>query len=61
MSLHLVTQRGQPYGSVLQCCEICGFSVYVEDIGEAFTDNEKRYSDSPFSCNKTQKRNRTPA
>ena len=24
MSLHLMTQRGQPYGSVRRCCEECG-------------------------------------
>lgn len=24
LTLHLVTQRGQPYGSVRKCCERCG-------------------------------------
>lgn len=26
-TLHLMTQRGQPYGSVRQCCEYCGLML----------------------------------
>jgi len=26
--MHLVTQNGQPYGSVRKCCEKCGLSVF---------------------------------
>jgi hypothetical protein len=52
MSLHIVTQANQPYGSTRQCCEHCGLSVHIEKIGESFTDDNKRYSNSPLSCNK---------
>jgi hypothetical protein len=39
ITLHLITQDGQPYGSVRRCCEACGvmrsnaFGVYTTDRG----------------------------
>jgi hypothetical protein len=50
--LHLITQRDQPYGSTRRCCEICGLaeSRIYETIGEAETDDEKKYYDSPLRC-----------
>lgn len=39
-TLHLVTQRNQPYGSVRRCCENCGAMVDGKII---FTDDEKYY------------------
>jgi hypothetical protein len=52
MSLHLITQRGQPYGSTRRCCEECGLSAQVinDSIGEAATDDDKQYTDSPLNC-----------
>jgi hypothetical protein len=52
MSLHLVTQNGQPFGSVRRCCEMCGLAVcsIVDKVGEALTENEKQYNDSPLNC-----------
>lgn len=54
MSLHLITQMGQPYGSTRRCCEWCGLSgqVITDTFGEAATDDPKQFSDSPLSCNK---------
>jgi hypothetical protein len=59
MSLHLVTQNGQPYGSVRRCCEWCGLSVEViaHRIGEAATDSTKQFNDSPLSCLKKRMEN----
>lgn len=33
-AVHLVTQDGQPYGSVRRCCEICGVMVWPERQGD---------------------------
>ncbi len=30
-TLHLMTQRDQPYGSVRKCCEICGLMMVDRD------------------------------
>jgi hypothetical protein len=56
MSLHIITQRNQPYGSTRKCCEICGLSIIVilEKIDESFTDNTSRFCNSPLSCNKNR-------
>ena len=52
MSLHLITQRGQPYNSMRLCCEYCGRSVYDINggFGEAWTDELKQFLDSPLAC-----------
>jgi hypothetical protein len=44
LPLHLKTQRGQPYGSVRQCCERCGLML---DANGAWTADEAVYSDPP--------------
>ena len=41
--LHLITQDDQPLGSVRQCCEKCGLSVYSP--GFMYTDNRDFYRD----------------
>jgi hypothetical protein len=43
--LHLVTQRGQPYGSVRMCCEECG--VMVRGASVYWTDSPQLYNDPP--------------
>lgn len=30
-TLHLMTQRGQPYGSERKCCEMCGLMLVYRD------------------------------
>lgn len=39
--LHLITQRGQPYGSYRYCCERCG-DMHVE--GMKYTERESVYN-----------------
>lgn len=41
-TLHLVTQRGQPAGSVRKCCEVCGRMCWSGQAGSA-----KRWTDDP--------------
>jgi hypothetical protein len=42
-TLHLMTQRGQPYGSVRKCCEMCGAMLVTRSDAywrkNAYTDN----------------------
>jgi hypothetical protein len=42
-SLHIVTQRDQPYGSVRKCCERCGHYSNSMD----FTDNPDLWNEPP--------------
>ena len=43
-TIHLVTQRDQPYGSVRRCCEICGLATSaMNGRVHAWTDDQKRY------------------
>lgn len=52
-TLHLVTQRYQPYGSVRRCCERCGLAVPAFGDREAIarfgahTPDEEVYRDPP--------------
>lgn len=39
-TLHLKTQRDQPYGSVRKCCEVCGVMIYGEHA-PLWTDDEQ--------------------
>jgi len=46
--LHLVTQRGQPYGSQRQCCERCGLSIYEMDgLVDGYVTDERKYREPP--------------
>ncbi len=49
--LHLVTQRGQPYGSVRRCCEVCGRMCWPGMQGTA-----KRWTDDPDDYRKAAER-----
>lgn len=46
-TLHLMTQRGQPYGSTRKCCEVCGLMLVARDKSfwdkHAWTDDEGEY------------------
>lgn len=47
MTLHLMTQDGQPYGSQRKCCEICGTMLRGRPDSfwndHAWTDDESEY------------------
>lgn len=46
-TLHLMTQRDQPYGSVRKCCEQCGLMMVARTddfwLSHALTDDPKEY------------------
>ena len=46
-TLHLMTQRDQPYGSVRRCCEMCGLMMvnrpYSFWQSHTWTDEPKHY------------------
>ena len=46
-TLHLMTQRDQPYGSVRKCCEQCGLMMVARPddfwLSHAWTDDPKEY------------------
>lgn len=54
MPLHLVSQSGQPYGSVRKCCEACGRACGPywsgNTRGHPWTEDEKEWSDDPLNC-----------
>lgn len=45
--VHLITQRGQPYGSVRQCCEVCGkaLSAIRDDRTQAYVTSQFKYDE----------------
>lgn len=49
ITLHLMTQRGQPYGSVRRCCERCGLMLVARPLAfwdaHAYADKEVDYRD----------------
>ena len=51
--MHLITQRGQPYGSVRRCCERCGAATRRWALGdrengsEQWTDDVEAYGNLP--------------
>jgi hypothetical protein len=49
-TLHLMTQRGQPYGSQRRCCEECGLMMVGRDQSfwqdHAWTDEPAAYHDN---------------
>jgi len=52
-ALHLVTQDGQPYGSVRLCCERCGTQVFYRPDVPPWTDDKSVYGNPPegfFQC-----------
>lgn len=50
-TLHLMTQRDQPYGSQCRCCERCGLMLVGRPDSfwdeHAYVDDEKHYTDYP--------------
>lgn len=50
--LHLVTQDGQPYGSVRRCCERCGVMCWTGKSPPTvcWTDNEETWLAAPDNC-----------
>lgn len=48
-TLHLMTQRDQPYGSVRRCCERCGLMMVARPdsfwLEHAYTEEEQHYHD----------------
>ena len=50
-TLHLMTQRGQPYGSRRKCCERCGLMMAARPDSfwkeHTWTDNEEQYRHWP--------------
>lgn len=42
--LHLVTQDGQPYGSVRKCCEKCGLGIHAMPSGHSYVDEKANYT-----------------
>lgn len=50
--LHLVTQSGQPYGSVRRCCEVCGRMCWrgMEGSAKRWTDDPEAYDRAPDRC-----------
>ena len=50
MVLHLITQRGQPYGSVRRCCEMCGEYGKIGDGEHFWTDDPEAYRGSMAAC-----------
>lgn len=49
-TLHLMTQRGQPYGSVRRCCEHCGLMMVGRADSfwqeHAWVDDPQEYHDN---------------
>lgn len=53
-TLHLMTQRGQPYGSRRRCCEECGTMIALNVKYGACTDDPEVYAAPPdgyVACN----------
>ncbi|WP_415912266.1 hypothetical protein [Neptuniibacter sp. QD37_11] len=44
VTLHLITQDNQPYGSVRKCCEKCGA---MTEEGMTFTSDHQVYENPP--------------
>lgn len=46
-TLHLMTQRDQPYGSVRKCCEMCGVMLVARPdsfwLKHTWTDQPERF------------------
>ena len=50
--LHLVTQRGQPYGSVRRCCKLCGRMCWpgMAMSAKRWTDQPDVFDAAPDNC-----------
>ena len=68
-TLHLMTQRNQPYGSERRCCEQCGLMlVWRADSfwdDHAYTDDEQHYHEghpglSTCNAQRAQQRDSQP-
>lgn len=47
VTVHLVTQRDQPYGSTRLCCERCGVQVFYRPDIPRWTDDEGTFLNLP--------------
>lgn len=47
ITLHLITQRDQPYGSVRKCCEACGAYGALKEPDNAWTDEPETHAKPP--------------
>lgn len=59
---HLITQRGQPYGSTRLCCEMCGEYGLLKTEDHDWTDDPKVYDNLPegyIQCRSEEGRVRT--
>lgn len=60
VTLHLKTQRNQPYGSERRCCEKCGIMIWGNipiKGGGAYTDDDECYNNPPtgyVNCSKLE-------
>lgn len=55
---HLLTQDGQPYGSVRKCCERCGLAIpeiNPSTRDDIWYDNVKDYYSSELNCSKNKR------
>jgi hypothetical protein len=50
--IHLITQRGQPYGSTRKCCERCGAYGTIQSGTDIATDDPELWGNSPHNCYK---------
>lgn len=61
-TLHLMTQRDQPYGSARRCCERCGMMLVARPAAfweaHAYTDEESHYHDKHAGHETCQSRRR---
>lgn len=58
--LHLVTQRGQPYGSTRQSCENCGEWGRIGDGTHFYTDDPAIYENPSEGYQTCRKANYDP-
>lgn len=54
--LHLVSQRGQPYGSVQRCCEVCGQMCWrgVDGSAKRWTDDPETFAAALDRCDRAK-------
>lgn len=58
-ALHLMTQRGQPYGSERRCCERCGIMIWPHPQPD-WTNDEAVYRNPPLGFHPCSKNSKAP-
>jgi len=43
-TIHLVTQRNQPYGSRRKCCEQCGLAIFAMKDGDGYITEKFKFT-----------------